>query len=164
MRKKGTLAKVNPPIRTEEDRQAIIKGLQDGTLDLIATDHAPHAAEEKNQEFTKAPSGMIGLETALPLAITHLVKPGHLTMMQMLEKLTINPAKLYGLDAGYLAEGGVADLVIFNPNAMIHVGDFASKSCNSPYTGENLFGQVEYTIANGKIVYVKRVGQIDWSK
>ena len=97
VRRKGTLAKVNPPIRTEEDRQAI----QDGTLDLIATDHAPHSTEEKNQEFTKAPSGMIGLETALPLAITNLVKPGHLTLMQVLEKMTINPAKLYGLDAGY---------------------------------------------------------------
>ena len=163
VRRKGTLAKVNPPIRTEEDRQAIIKGLQDGTLDLIATDHAPHSTEEKNQDFTKAPSGMIGLETALPLAITNLVKPGHLTLMQVLEKMTINPAKLYGLDAGYLAEGGPADLVIFDPRVMRTIDRFASKSENSPYRGATLYGEVVFTIAKGEIVYVKSITQGKWS-
>ena len=102
---RGTLAKVNPPLRTERDRQAIIRGLQDGTIDIIATDHAPHSAEEKARPFVEAPSGMIGLETALSLAICHLVNPGHLSMMHMLACLTCNPADFYHLDAGHLQPG-----------------------------------------------------------
>lgn len=91
----GTLAKMNPPLRTEKDRQAIIQGLADGTIDLIATDHAPHSKEEKAKPITEAPSGIIGLETSLALGITSLVRPGHLSLIQLLEKMTINPAKLY---------------------------------------------------------------------
>lgn len=153
VRKKSTLAKMNPPLRTEEDRQAIIKGLKDGTIDFIATDHAPHSKEEKDQEFTKAPSGIIGLETALGLGITNLVKKGHLSLMEFLEKLTINPANLYKLDAGKISEGAIADLVIFDENEEYIVDKFKSKSSNSPYIGEKLFGKVKYTIARGKIVY-----------
>lgn len=149
----GTLAKMNPPLREESDRIAIIEGLQDGAIDLIATDHAPHSKEEKEKALTEAPSGIIGLETALPLGITELVETGKLTMMSLLEKMTCNPARMYGLDAGYLAEGGPADLVLFDPKADFVVKEYASKSSNSPFTGWKLKGVIEYTICNGKIVY-----------
>lgn len=149
---KGTLAKMNPPLRTNEDKLAIIQGLKDGTIDLIATDHAPHTIEEKAREFTKAPSGIIGLETALPLGITKLVKEGHLTLLSLLEKMTINPARLYHLDAGYLKEGGPADLVLFDPEESFVVTDFASKASNSPFVGETLFGKIHGTICEGIIV------------
>ena len=93
----GTLAKMNPPLRTEQDRLAVIEGLRDGTIDMIATDHAPHSREEKELPLTEAPSGIIGLETALALGITHLVRPGYLSLMQLMEKMSLNPARLYGL-------------------------------------------------------------------
>lgn len=151
---KGSLARVNPPLRTEEDRIKIIEGLKDGTIDMIATDHAPHSKEEKAKDIKTAPSGMIGLETALALGITNLVREGHLTMEQMLEKLTINPARLYHLDSGYLAEGQKADIVIFDESEQWTVSDeFYSKSSNSPFIGQKLYGRVKYTICNGKIVY-----------
>ena len=150
----GTMAKMNPPLRTEEDRQAIIKGLKNNTIDIIATDHAPHSAEEKAKPITEAPSGILGLETALPLGITNLVKEGHLTYMELLEKMTINPAAMYHLDCGYIAEGGPADLIIFNENTHI-IEDFCSKSSNSPFKGESLTGEIQYTICDGKIVYQK---------
>ncbi len=152
--KHGTLAKMNPPLRTEEDRLAIIQGLKDNTIDIIATDHAPHSKEEKEKSITDAPSGILGLETALPLGITNLVKKGHLTYMQLLEKMTINPAKMYHLDCGYIGEGGPADLVIFNENTYT-VNSFCSKSTNSPFLGESLTGEVQYTICNGKVIYKK---------
>lgn len=151
--KYGALAKMNPPLRTEQDREAIIEGLKDGSIDLIATDHAPHSQEEKAGELTKAPSGIIGLETALGLAITHLVRPGHLTLLQLMEKMSLNPARLYHLDAGGIEVGKEADLVIFNPDEEWTVGEFVSKSSNSPFVGESLFGKVKYTICSGKIVY-----------
>ncbi|MCR5716331.1 MAG: dihydroorotase [Lachnospiraceae bacterium] len=153
----GTAAKVNPPIRTEQDRMAIIRGLQDGTLDLIATDHAPHTAEEKSREFPKAPSGMIGLETALALGVTNLVEPGYLSLSELLQKMTINPAKMYGLDAGYLAEGGPADLVIFDPKVAKTFHHFTSKSQNSPFAGKALKTEIDYTISDGKIAYIKHM-------
>ena len=153
IREKASLAKMNPPLRTEEDRQAIIKALKDGTIDFIATDHAPHSSEEKNQEFTKAPSGIIGLETALGLGITNLVRENKLSLMELLEKLTINPAKLYKLETGRIKEGLPADLVIFDENEEYTVEKFKSKSSNSPYIGKKLYGKVKYTICNGKIVY-----------
>lgn len=149
----GTLAKMNPPLREESDRQAIIAGLQDGTIDLIATDHAPHSREEKEKPITEAPSGIIGLETALPLGITELVDAGYLTMMSLLQKMTVNPARMYHLDAGYLAEGGPGDIVLFDPQEAITVTEFASKSDNSPFKGWQLKGAVKYTICNGQIVY-----------
>lgn len=153
IREKASLAKMNPPLRTEEDRQAIIKALKDGTIDFIATDHAPHSSEEKNREFTKAPSGIIGLETALGLGITNLVRENKLSLMEFLEKLTINPAKLYKLETGRIKEGLPADLVIFDENEEYTVEKFKSKSSNSPYIGKKLYGKVKYTICNGKIVY-----------
>lgn len=150
---KGTLAKLNPPFRCEEDRQAIIKGLQDNTIDIIATDHAPHTLEEKNQDITKAPSGMIGLETAFALCVTNLVKPGHLSMLDMLSKLTINPANLYNLhDRGRLEAGALADLVFFNPDKEWVVKDFKSKSPNSPFAGETLTGKVTGVCCAGNII------------
>ena len=151
----GTLAKMNPPLREEADRLAIIRGLQDDTIDMIATDHAPHSAEEKEKSVTEAPSGIIGLETALSLGIRELVGPGHLTMMKLLEKMSLAPAGLYRLDAGYLAEGGPADLVIFDKDAVWQVekDKFASKASNSPFIGEKMPGVVTCTICGGKVVY-----------
>ena len=125
--KHGTLAKMNPPLRTEADRLAIIEGLKDGTIDLIATDHAPHSAEEKAKPLTEAPSGIIGLETSLSLGITSLVRPGHLTMMELLEKMTINPARLYHLPYGTIEEGAAADFVLFNPDETWIPTEYASK-------------------------------------
>ncbi len=149
----GTLAKMNPPLRTEEDRQAIIQGLSDGTIDLIATDHAPHSAVEKAKPFPEAPSGIIGLETALSLGITSLVRPGHLTMMELLEKMTVNPAKLYHLPYGKIEQGAQADLVIFDPKERWIPDSYLSMSSNSPFTGKELYGKVKYTLCRGRIVY-----------
>lgn len=149
----GTLAKMNPPLREEEDRQAIIEGLRDGTIDLIATDHAPHSKEEKAKPITEAPSGIIGLETALPLGITSLVEPGNLPMMELLRKMTWNPASLYDLDCGYLEEGGPADLVLFDPKRRQRIQKFASKASNTPFLGVELTGKVICTICGGRIVY-----------
>lgn len=152
---KGTLAKVNPPLRTESDRYGLIEGLKDGTIDMIATDHAPHSREEKEQEIGKAPSGMIGLETALALGITNLVRKGHMTMPQLLKKMTVNPAVLYKLDCGSIRMGGAADLVIFDEREkwIVDEDKFHSKSSNSPFIGMELFGRVKYTICNGMVVY-----------
>ncbi len=149
----GTLAKMNPPLREEEDRLAIIEGLRDGTIDMIATDHAPHSTEEKAKPLTEAPSGIIGLETALSLGIRELVDKGYLSMMELIEKMSLAPAKLYHLDAGYLAEGGPADLVVFDPKQEWVVKEFVSKAANSPFVGESLPGVVGYTICGGEVVY-----------
>lgn len=152
---KGANAKMNPPLRLESDRRAVIEGLKSGVISIIATDHAPHHADEKaNADMTKAPSGMTGLETSLSLGLTNLVATGDLTLMQLLEKMTLNPAKMYDFDAGYLAENGPADLVIFADKEERLVSDqFASKASNSPFIGEKLQGVVKYTISNGQIVY-----------
>ena len=151
--KYGSLAKMNPPLRTEKDRLAIIEGLKDGTIDLIATDHAPHSTEEKSRPITQTPSGIIGLETSLALGITSLVRPGHLTLSQLIEKMTINPANLYHLPCGSVTEGKAADLELFDPNEKWIPETYASKSSNSPFTGWELYGKVKYTICDGKIVY-----------
>ncbi len=149
----GTLAKMNPPLREEADRQAVIEGLRDGTIDIIATDHAPHSAEEKNKPLTEAPSGIIGLETALSLGITNLVDKGCLSLEALICAMSANPAAMYGLPAGTLSEGSAADIVIFDASASQTVGNFASKSANSPFTGQELSGVVKYTIVGGKVVY-----------
>lgn len=152
---KGANAKMNPPLRLESDRLAVIEGLKSGVISVIATDHAPHHADEKGvEDITKAPSGMTGLETSLSLGLTHLVAEGHLTLLELLEKMTINPARLYELEAGYLAENGPADVVVFDPTVeRVVSGQFASKSGNSPFVGDSLLGQVRYTIAKGEVVY-----------
>ena len=151
---KGTLARVNPPIRTERDRLAIIEGLRDGTIDLIATDHAPHTEEEKARPFSKAPSGMIGLETSLGLGIRELVQKGYLTLPELIRKMTLNPAQVYHLPAGRMEKGSPADLVLFSPEETWTVRTpFASKASNSPFIGEELPGAIHYTIASGEVVY-----------
>ena len=152
---KGSNAKMNPPLRLESDRLAVIEGLKSGVISVIATDHAPHHADEKNvEDITKAPSGMTGLETSLSLGLTYLVEAGHLSLMELLEKMTVNPAQLYGFDAGFIAQDGPADLTIFDPEANRLVTDhFASKAANSPFVGERLKGQVKYTICDGEIVF-----------
>jgi dihydroorotase len=150
---KGTLAKLNPPLRGENDRYALIAGLKDGTIDMIATDHAPHSDEEKARPLTEAPSGLTGLETSLALGITNLVRKGHLSLIDLIGKMAYSPAKLYNFDAGYLAEGGPADIAIFDDRESWVVADFASKANNSPFVGCTLLGKVRCTVCRGKIVY-----------
>ena len=152
---KGTLGKLNPPFREEADRLAIIEGLKDGTIDLIATDHAPHAAEEKAKSITEAPSGMIGLETAFALAVTHLVNEAGMSLSDVASKITINPATLYKFDRGTLSIGKPADITIADVNEkwVVTEDDFKSKSHNSPFLGEELTGRIKYTICDGRIVY-----------
>lgn len=151
----GTNAKMNPPLRTEKDRLAIIKGLQDGTIEIIATDHAPHAKEEKAREITQAPSGILGLETALPLGITELVKKNYLSINELIKKMTVGPAMLYGFEDIYasVSVGRNADIVLFDENEDFTITRFKSKSSNSPFTGRTLTGKVKYTICNGKVIY-----------
>lgn len=146
-------AKMNPPLRTEEDRVKLIEGIKDDTIEIIATDHAPHSLEEKSEDITKAPSGIIGLETSLSLGITNLVRKNHINIMKLIEKMTINPAKLYNLKSGRIKEGLTADIVIFNASEKWVVETFASKSSNSPFIGQELYGKVKYTICNGTVIY-----------
>ncbi|NLO38967.1 MAG: dihydroorotase [Ruminiclostridium sp.] len=150
----NTMAKMNPPLRNEDDVDAIIQGLADGALDIIATDHAPHHADEKNVEFDQAANGIIGFETALPLAYTALVKAGHLSMVQLVHRMSKKPAKILKLDKGELLPGKMADIIVFNPNESytIDVGKMVSKSKNTPYHGWPVTGRVTTTIVNGKIV------------
>ncbi len=153
--KHGTLAKMNPPLRTAADRDALIRGLKEGVIDIIATDHAPHSAEEKKRPLLNAPSGIIGLETALALGITNLVRAGHLSLLALIEKMSLNPAILYHLEdtKGRIGKGADADLVIFDPDEEWTVTQFASRSDNSPFIGERLYGKVKYTICGGRVAY-----------
>ena len=154
----GANAKLNPPLRSEEDRLAIIEGLRDNTIDMIATDHAPHSAEEKSRPITEAPSGMIGLETALSLSYEKLVLEAGIPLTDVIAKLTCNPSKVYGLHAGTIEEGACADLCIFDPNAEYEKKTFASKSWNSPFIGRRMKGKVIMTICEGKTVYQESEG------
>lgn len=153
--KHGTLAKMNPPLRTAADRAEILRGLKEGVIDIIATDHAPHSIEEKSKPLGQAPSGITGLETSLALGVTILVKEGVLSMVQLMEKMSLNPAVLYHLEdtKGWIGEGADADLVLFNPDEQWTVTEFESKAVNSPFLGETLYGKVKYTICGGKIAY-----------
>ena len=128
----GTLARMNPPLRTEKDRQEIIEGIKDGTIDMIVTDHAPHSMEEKAKPLADAPSGITGLETSLSLGIKSLVQPGHISLMKLMELMSKNPAEFYRMEPASIAEGAVADLVIFGENELWTVDKFASKASNSP--------------------------------
>ncbi len=150
-----TNAKVNPPLRTRKDVDAIKRGLFDGTIDCIATDHAPHSIEEKEVEFDSAPFGMVGLETALGLVITELVKKRVLSWTQAIAKLTINPAKILNLKGGRIKRNFPADITIIDPKAswIVDPSKFHSKSKNSPFGGWKLQGKVCYTIVDGKVVY-----------
>lgn len=147
--------KMNPPLRAREDMEALIKGLSEDVMDVISTDHAPHSEEEKAQDVTKAPFGIVGLETSVALTMTNLVKPGHITPMQMAEKMSYNPAKVLGIDKGTLDEGKTADITIINPEEkwIINPEDFVSKGKNTPFGGKEVSGKVKYTILNGKVVY-----------
>lgn len=146
--------KMNPPLRSQEDMAAIIEALRDNTIEMIATDHAPHHEEEKALGFKEAPFGIVGLETALAVSLTELVNKGVLTPLQLIEKLSYNPAKLLGLQLGDLTEGKRADITIVDPNLEyeINKNDFYSKSKNTPFDGRPVRGKVLYTIVNGRIV------------
>ncbi len=148
----NTNAKMSPSLRTHADQLAVIEGLKDGTLDAIATDHAPHAPHEKEQEFALAPFGMLGLETSLGLVITHLVKPGHLTLSQMVKKMSVAPAKIMGVPGGSLTIGAPADITVFDPNAewVVDVTKFKSKSRNSVLDGVTLTGKPLMTFVGGR--------------
>ncbi len=149
-----THAKVNPPLRAESDLQAIRAGLSDGTIEVIATDHAPHASEEKEQDFDHAPFGITGLETALGLTLS-LVEDGVLDLEAAIQALTLNPAKAFGLESGILREGGVADITIVDPKEewVVDPSTFRSKGRNTPFAGQKLKGRVVTTIVDGQVVF-----------
>lgn len=151
----GPLARVNPPLRTAKDVQGILAGLKDGTIDAIATDHAPHSDEEKARPLTKAPSGMVGLETSLAIALTELYHTGHMELHDIIRRMSTNPADILHLTRGRMALGAAADLVIFDPNEewVIDPQKFASKSHNTPFGGKKVKGKVKYTLVGGKIIY-----------
>ena len=152
----GSLARVNPPLRTKSDVEAIIEGLKDGTIDAIATDHAPHSAEEKAKPLTEAPSGMVGLETALAVTLTYLYHTGEMNLSDILRKMTINPACILRLPTkGRLSIGADGDMVIFDPDEewVVEPSQFASRGRNTPFGGKTLKGKVKYTIVGGRVVY-----------
>jgi dihydroorotase len=145
--------KMAPPLRTQADVEAIIDGLKDGTLDVIATDHAPHAPEKKTRELDQAPNGIVGLETLIPICVRSLIKPGHLTWPGLIEKLTINPARVLGIDRGTLRPGSIADVTIIDPEASwtIDPAQFRSKSRNSPFAGWEVAGRAQAVILAGQL-------------
>lgn len=151
----NTNYKMNPPLRTAEDAEALRQGLKDGTIEVIATDHAPHTTGDKNTTMQRAPFGIVGLETAAALTYSELVLKDYLTPMQMAEKMSYNPAKIIHLDKGSLAEGKAADIVIFDPNKTYQIdrSKFWSKSKNTPFGGRTVTGEVRMTIVDGEIVY-----------
>jgi dihydroorotase len=155
IRSYDTNTKVNPPIREEVDKQAILEGLKDGTLDCIVTDHAPHHADDKNVEYNLAAFGISGIETSLGFAITQLYKTGFMTLPEIADKMSYNPAKILGLDGGEIKEGSVADLTVVDLDEewTIEPSKFVSKGKNNPFGGTKLFGAVKYTIVDGEIKY-----------
>ncbi len=148
-------AKMNPPLREQEDVDGIIQGIRDGVIDCIATDHAPHTLTEKDVEFQLAPFGIIGLETSLALTLTHLVRPGHISLERAIALLSYNGAQICNLAAGTLQEGAPADITIFDPDASwtVKADEFASKAQNSPFIGQTLYGRVKYTLCDGQCAY-----------
>lgn len=151
----GAMARVNPPLRTKADVHGIITGLKDGTIDVIATDHAPHSAEEKARSLSRAPSGMIGLETSLALTLTQLYHTKKLDLPGVFRRLSTNPADILHLARGHMSPGAVADLVVFNPDEAwtIDPEKFASKARNTPFAGRTVKGRVKYTIVRGEVIY-----------
>ena len=151
----NTNTKVNPPIREEMDKQAVLEGLKDGTLDCIVTDHAPHHADDKNVEYNLASFGISGIETSFALAITHLYKTGLLTLPEIAQRMSLNPARILNLEGGKIEEGGVADLMIANLDEewVVKADELVSKGKNTPFDGCKLTGAVKYTIVNGDVKY-----------
>ena len=149
--------KMNPPLRTKEDRDALVKGLKDGVFDVISTDHAPHSREEKQRSMTEAPFGIVGLETAVALTMTELVHKGVLTPLQMAEKMSYNPAKIIHSEGGRLEVGRPADITIIDPEKeyVIDSKTFESKGKNTPFNGKKVKGMVKATICDGEIAYIE---------
>ena len=147
--------KMNPPLRSKADKEALIEGLKNNIMDVISTDHAPHHADEKAKPMAEAPFGIVGLETAYSLTNSELVEKGYLTERQLVEKMSVNPAKVLGMEKGCIGEGKIADIVITNPKEeyVIDVNEFASKGKNTPFNGRKVTGRVKYTILSGEIVY-----------
>jgi dihydroorotase len=156
----NTNAKMNPPLREPEDREAIRQGLRDGTIDVICTDHAPHHYDAKEREFDDAPNGIIGLETALGLAITELVDGGLLDLPVLLQRMSTAPARIFNLPGGTLARGAAADVVVLDPAApwTVEPETFFSKSRNTPFAGRRLKGWAETTIVRGQVVFAREPG------
>lgn len=151
----GSLAKMNPPLRSEKDRKRIIEGIKEGIIEIIATDHAPHSKEEKDLELTKAPSGIIGLETSFSICYENLVLNNEISLMKLIELMSTNPAKIYGLEGGEIAKEKIADITIIDLNSHYKIEKFKSKSSNTPFVDKVLIGEVLYTISEGKVVYKK---------
>jgi dihydroorotase len=151
-----TNAKMNPPLRESADVEAVREGLKDGTLDAVATDHAPHHYEAKEREFDDAPFGVIGLETALGLGVTELVERGYLTLPGLIDRMSTRPARVFHLNAGTLQRGAPADVVVFDPTArwVVDPTEFRSKSRNTPFAGWELQGRVERTLVGGEAVFI----------
>jgi dihydroorotase len=158
-----TNAKMNPPLREAEDREAIRQALRDGTIDVIATDHAPHHYDAKQREFDQAPNGIIGLETALGLGIRELVDTGLMTLPQLVARLSTVPARLFHLTGGTLAVGAPADVCVFDPGRRWEVRQegMRSKSANSPFLGETLVGQADLTLVGGRVAFERSVKNPD---
>lgn len=155
----GSMARVNPPLRTAKDIKGIIAGLKDGTIDAIATDHAPHSAEEKSRPLTRAPSGMVGLETSLAITLTELYHTGKMKLPDIIKRMTYTPASILRLSSkGRLSLGSDADITIFDPEEVwtIDPEQFASKARNTPFAGREVKGKVKYTIVGGNVIYQDR--------
>jgi dihydroorotase len=157
VRQSGTHAKMNPPLRSVEDREAVLRGLADGTIDVIATDHAPHSAREKDVEFNKAANGVIGLETAVSLGLK-LVEEGVISLTELIEKMSTNPARILGLEHG-LRPGREADITVIDPHAIYKVdaSQFQSLSRNCPFDGWQLQGKPVLTMIGGRVVFEERI-------
>lgn len=150
-----TNAKMNPPLRTAKDVESLREAVKDGTIDMIATDHAPHHYDEKEREFADAPNGIVGLETALAVSVTNLVETGHIDFHTLVEKMSCAPARLFGLAGGTLAKGSAADVTVFDPKVSWRVdpSEFVTKGRNTPYAGMKLKGRAVATIVGGRIVH-----------
>ena len=157
----GTRAKMNPPLRTEEDREKILKGIADGTIDMIATDHAPHTKEEKDREITKSPSGITGLETSFSLANMHLLKKGIIDLKKLIELMSTNAARLYNIPGGEIKVGEESDFVIFDTTTKWKYEESLSKSKNTPFLNEEMEGKIWMSFAKGKIAYMDKDLKID---
>ena len=153
----NTNAKMNPPLREAEDREAIRQALRDGTIDVICTDHAPHHYDAKEREFDDAPNGIIGLETALGLAVSELVEPGLISLPDLVNRMSVMPARIFGLTGGTLAPGSPADVVVFDPGAewTVRPEAFYSKSRNTPFAGRRLKARPDTTIVRGQVVFAR---------